>query len=80
MGIKKLTRIAALTIMEDAAKELLDTGFKKEVWDKAFDHKSFLKAIDDEELYQTMCEMFINGMFADQITNLCVTIIKDVLD
>ena len=80
MGIKKLTRMAALIIMEDAAKELLDTGFKKEVWDKSFDHKSFLKAGDDEELFQTMCTLFFNGMFADQITNLCATIIKDVLD
>ena len=80
MGIKKLTRIAALIIMEDAAKELLDDGFKKEVWDKSFDHKSFLKAADDEELFQTMCTLFFNGMFADQITKLAATVIKDIID
>ena len=80
MGIKKLTRTAALVIMEDAAKELLDEGFKKEVWDKSFDHSTFLKAADDEELFRTMCEMFFNGMFADQITKLCAVIVKDMLD
>ena len=80
MGIKKLTRIASLTIMEDAAKELLDEGFKKEVWDKSFDHNTFLKASDDEELYQMMCTMFFNGMFADTITKLCAVIVKDMLD
>lgn len=79
MGIKKLTRIASLIIMEDVAKELLDTGFKKEVWDKSFDHKSFVKAADDEELYQTMCEMFFNGMFSEQIIKMCATIVKDIL-
>ena len=80
MGIKKLTRIASLIIMEDAVNELLDKGFKEEVWDKSFDHKTFLKAADDEELYQVMCEMFFNGMFADQITKLCATFVKDLLD
>lgn len=79
MGIKKLTRIAALIIMEDAAKELLDKDFKKEVWDKSFDHNTFLKASDDEELYQTMCELFFSGMFADQITKLAATFVKDLL-
>lgn len=80
MGIKKLTRTAALVIMEDAANELLDKKFKKEVWDTAFDHSTFLKAADDEELYMVMCEMFFNGMFADQITKLCAVIVKDLLD
>lgn len=80
MGTKKLTRIASLIIMEDAAKELLDEGFKKEVWDKSFDHKTFLKAADDEELYQVMCMVFFNGMFADQITKLTATFVKDLLD
>lgn len=80
MGIKKLTRIASLIIMEDAAKELLDDDFKKEVWDKSFDHHSFQKAADDEELYRTMCDLFFNGMFADQITKLCATFVEDLLD
>ena len=80
MGIKKLTRIASLIIMEDAAKELLQEDFKKEVWDKSFDHQSFLKACDDEELYRIMCDLFFNGMFADQITKLCATFVKDLLD
>ena len=80
MGIKKLTRIASLIIMEDAAKELLDNDFKKEVWDKSFDHSSFIKASDDEELYQLMCMMFFNGMFADQITKLSATFVKDLFD
>ena len=80
MGIKKLNRIAALIIMEDAAKELLEKGFKKEVWDKSFDHTSFLKAADDHELYQTMCEMFFTGMFAGQITKLSANFVKDLLD
>lgn len=80
MGIKKLTRMCALIIMEDAAKELLAKDFKEEVWDKAFGHKTFLKAVDDEELYQTMCELFFTGMFADQITKMSATIIKDILD
>ena len=71
MGIKKLTRIASLIIMEDAAKEMLDAGFKKEVWDKSFDHQTFIKASDDEELFHVMCEMFFNGMFSKQITELC---------
>lgn len=80
MGIKKLTRIASLIIMEDAAKELLDEGFKKKVWDKSFDHSSFLKASDDEELYRLMCELFFNGMFAEQITKLSATFVKDLFD
>ena len=80
MGITKITRTAALVIMEDAANDLLDKDFKKEVWDKSFDHQSFLKAADDEELYQVMCEMFFNGMFADQITKICATLIKNLLD
>lgn len=80
MGIKKLTRIAALIIMEDSAKDLLDEGFKNEVWDKSFDHKSFIRAADDEELFETMCTLFFNGMFADQITKMCAIIIKDILD
>ena len=80
MGIKKLTRIASLIIMEDAANELLDKEFKEEVWDKSFDHKTFLKAADDEELYQVMCELFFNGMFADQITKQAATFVKDLLD
>ena len=80
MGIKKLTRIAALIIMEGAVNELLDKEFKEEVWDKSFDHKSFLKAADDEELYQVMCEMFFAGMFSEQITKLAATFIKDILD
>ena len=80
MGIKKLTRAAALVIMEDVANDLLDKGFKKEVWDKSFDHSTFLKAADDEELYRVMCEMFFNGMFANQITKMCAIIAKDLLD
>lgn len=80
MGIIKLTRIASLIIMEEAVKELLVEDFKKEVWDKSFDHSTFIKAFDDEELYRVMCEMFFNGLFADQITKLCATIIKDLLD
>lgn len=80
MGTKKLTRIASLIIMEDAANELLEKGFKKEVWDKSFDHSSFIKASDDEELYQLMCMMFFNGMFADQITKLTATVVKDLFD
>lgn len=80
MSIKKLTRIAALIIMEDAANELLDKKFKEEVWDKSFDHNTFLKASDDEELYRVMCEMFFNGMFPDVITKLCAVVIKDILD
>jgi hypothetical protein len=80
MTIKKLTRAASLIIMEDAVNTLLEKDFKKEVWDKSFDHQSFLKAADDEELYQVMCEMFFNGMFADQITKMCAACIKDLLD
>lgn len=80
MDIKKMTRIAALIIMEEAANDLLEKGFKDEVWDKAFDHKSFLKAGDDEELYQVMCELFFSGMFADQITEMCASVVKDLLD
>lgn len=80
MGIKKLNRIASLIIMEAAAKELLDEDFKKKVWDKSFDHASFIKASDDEELYQVMCTVFFNGLFADQITKLSAIFVKDLLD
>ncbi len=80
MSIKKLTRTAALVIMEDAVKDLLDGEFKKEVWDKSFDPSTFLKAADDEELYRVMCEMFFNGMFSKQIIEMCAVIVKDLLD
>lgn len=80
MSPKKLIRIAACIIMEDACKELLGKDFKREVWDKSFDHKTYLKAADDEELFQTMCEMFFYGMFDEQITKIAATFVKDILD
>lgn len=80
MSTKKLIRITACIIMEDACKALFGEKYKREVWDKFFDHKSFIKAADDEELFQTMCEMFFYGMFDEQITKLAATFIKDILD